>query len=352
VSAVFFLVFASAAAENPKVRVSVKRANIRLRPTLQSQVIGTALEGQVIEVLKTAGDWYHVSLPPDSSGITIHGYIHKSVVRGVEEEASMEAPAREVIPAPKPPAAEPKPVSAVPSGPVPTVGSSDFRPARKKFFIRLSGGYNSFSYPYENNWSFALYHEDGQITEDYKIKSSTFALDAGIGFLFHRNVGIELSFIPASGKSRGAFSASFPHPLYFQTPREQSWENGSLKYSASELNLDLLFTFPLFSRLQLYLTAGGTYFLNVKVETLKLVNWEEIGYPYFEVSVSPEYASYSRNTFGFNGGAGLDYWIARSVGINLHCRYSDGKTKIDVEGNKLEIKTGGLRALAGLKIAF
>ena len=341
-------------AENLKIQVTARRANIRLKPTLQSQVIGTALEGQVLEVLQRTGDWYQIRLGPDSNGVTVLGYIHKSVVELVEEEeqALEETRAKPVIPEPKPPAEAPKRVSTAPDHRPATAGSAAFRPARKNFYVRLSGGYNSFSCPYENSRSFSLYYEDGLVAEDYKIKASSFALDAGIGFLFHKNIGVELSFIPASGKSQGTFSASFPHPLYFENPREANWEKGGLKYAASELNLNLILTFPLLSRLQLYLTAGGTYFLNVKLESLKAVNWEEAGYPYFEVNVNPQYASYTQNTFGFNGGAGFDYWLTRSAGINVQARYSDGQAKFDIEGNKIEIKTGGLRASAGIKLAF
>lgn len=350
--AFFFACSLPAQAENLKIRISVKRANVRLKPTLQSQVIGTVLEDQVFEALQLTGDWYHISLPPDSSGFAVSGYVHKSVVKEVEEKARARAQDRTAIPAQKPPDPAQKSVSPLPARLPEMDGSSAFRPARKKFFVRLSGGYNSLTYPYKHDWAFSLYHEDGLVTEDYEIKASSATLDAGIGYLFHKNVGVELSFIPISGKSRGTFSASFPHPLYFDSPREKTWENGSLRYSASEINLNLLFTFPLFSRLHAYVTAGGTYFLNVKIESLKVINWEEVGYPYFEVNVSSEYASYSKSVFGFNGGAGLDFWIAQSVGINVHFRYSEGKAKIDVEGNDMEIKTGGLRAMAGIKFLF
>jgi opacity protein-like surface antigen len=351
--AILFLFTCSLAvqAENLKIRVSVKRANVRLKPALQSQVIGTVLEGQVFEALQMTGDWYRISLPPDADGVTVSGYIHKSVVREVKVEGLPKI--REDRPAPerKPATQEIKPVTSPPPQPSPS-GSSTFARTRKKFFIRLSAGYGSLTYPYENKWSFTLYHEDGLVTEDYEIKASSAAFDAGIGFLFHQNVGIELSFIPATGKSRGSFAASFPHPLYFDNPREEAWENSSLKYSASEINLNVLCAFPLFSRFHAYLTAGGTYFLNVKIENLKVINWNEVGYPYFEVNVSPEYAPYSQNAFGYNAGAGVDYFIAQSLALNVLFRYSNGEAKIDVEGRKMAIKTGGLRAMAGIKLVF
>lgn len=168
--------------------------------------------------------------------------------------------------------------------------------------------------------------------------------DARIGFYFLKSLAIEGSFIPASGKTMGTFTASIPHPLYFDSARETTWENGNLKYSASEINFNLLFSRPLSSRLTIYLTAWGTYFSGIKVENLKLVNLNEKGYPYFDVNVAPQYSFYSKDTFGFNASGGVDFFISPTVGLNLNVRYSDGTAEMEVDGNKISIKAGGVRA--------
>ena len=149
--------------------------------------------------------------------------------------------------------------------------------------------------------------------------------------MFTPSLGVELSFTPASGKSGGTFAAAFPHPFYFDLPREKSWTHDGLKYSASELDLDALYAFPLTRRIGLYLCAGGTYFLGVKIESLQSLNWSETSYPYIDLNVIPDYAGYSASTFGFNGGGGLDYRFTEGMAVNLNARYSSASVKIKIE---------------------
>ena len=122
-----------------------------------------------------------------------------------------------------------------------TVAASDV--SRKKFYARLGGGYATKSFSYDNSWSFVMYQESGQASEKYSVKASGVSFDVGLGYMFMPSIGVEVSFVPASGKSDGTFTASFPHPFYFDLPGNKDWTNGSLKYSASELNLDLIYMY-------------------------------------------------------------------------------------------------------------
>lgn len=334
-----------------KIRVTVNTGNVRLKPSLKSMVIGRVNGGQVLEVQKKIENWYFVNLPPDEKGIVISGYIHHSIV---EEISKVAPPQKEKIkPEKKPVISEEKQVA--PLLPLPPPQQKNYqsqKPSKKKFFIRLGGGYASKTYSYANSWSFVLYHENGQVSEDYKINSSRLAFDAGFGFFFFRNVGIEVSFVPASGKTTGNFSATFPHPFYFNLNRESKWEKTDLKYSAPEINLNLILSYSVSPRVNIYLSGGGTYFSEVKIENLKVINWNETEYSYFEISTSPEYASYTQSCYGFNVGGGIDFFLMENFGFNVNIRYAEGEAKIDVEGTELTIKPGGIRATAGMKFAF
>jgi hypothetical protein len=163
---------------------------------------------------------------------------------------------------------------------------------------------------------------------------------------------VEASFIPARGDIAGTFEAGFPHPFYFGQYRIAAWEEQDLRYGANEVNLDVVGRFPISRRLAAYVTAGGTYFLGVKIDTLGQLGYAEVGYPYTEVNVTPQYATYKKSTIGFNGGAGVDFFLTDVFGVNINARYTAGTAKIDVEGATYEVKAGGLRATAGVKVAF
>jgi len=337
-----------------KIKVIVRSANIRLKPSLDSPVIGKGLSGQVFTVIKKIGEWYSINLPPDKEGIVLSGFVHQSVVQEMVEDTGRRAQQTEPKPEPEKKAVIQEKEETY-SPPSLSVGQREdplSRSPRKKFFVRLGGGYASKSYAYGNSWDFSLYHEEGHVTEGYSIDSSGTIFDGGVGFYFFKNLAIEISFVPASGKTKGTFSASFPHPLYFNSAREKTWENAALRYAASEINLNLLLAVPLFSKLDVYFSLGGTYFSGIKIENLKVINWNETGYPYFDLSVSPQYSNYSNDTYGFNAGGGLDFYFTPNLGLNINVRYSDGEAEIEVEGNKFTIKAGGLRATGGIKFTF
>jgi opacity protein-like surface antigen len=323
-------------ASDLKIKVIVDKANVRLKPSLDSIIIGEIKKDDVFEVVKKIEEWYLINLPADEKGFVVSGYVHQSVVEEIREE---------VAPPPaKPPVSPPLP-------PQPRVYKPK-KQVKRNFFIRANFGYGSKSYSYENNWQFTEYRENGSVNEKYDIDASGIIVEGAFGIYIMSNIGLEFSFNPSTGKTKGTFSAKFPHPFYFNQHREKSWEKEDLKYSASELNLNLIFNFPVGEMLNIYFSGGGTYFMNVKAENLKLINWSEIGYPYNDVNMSPDYADYSKSGFGFNAGGGFDFFLMENIALNLNVRYSTGTLKLDVEGTEVELRPGGLRATAGLKFTF
>ena len=63
-----------------KIIVKVNSANVRLKPALDSPVVGKARMGLILDIREKLEDWYLVELPPDGNGTSVRGYIHQSVV--------------------------------------------------------------------------------------------------------------------------------------------------------------------------------------------------------------------------------------------------------------------------------
>lgn len=328
-----------------KIVVKVKSANIRLKPAMDSPVVGNAQMGLIMDVREKFENWYLVELPPVGKGAAVRGYIHKSVVEEFNEQGRGAKTRPMVTPKPSQEVSVLKPAKAGKATAAAGV-------SRKKLYVRLGGGYANKSFSYDNSSSFDMYHESGLASEKYSVKASGAAFDVGLGYMLTPSVGVDVSFIPASGKSNGTFSATFPHPFYFNNPRTEEWTAGGLKYSAFEINLDLVYVFPISSKFGLYAMAGGTYFLGVKIESLKVIDWTETGYPYTDLNITPQYASYKGNAFGFNGGGGLDYRLSDSLAVNVNARFSSGSAKIKVESKEVSVPAGGIRATAGIKVGF
>ncbi|MBM3285103.1 MAG: SH3 domain-containing protein, partial [Candidatus Aminicenantes bacterium] len=84
-----------------KIKVIVRSANIRLKPSLDSPVIGKGLSGQVFTVIKKIGEWYSINLPPDKEGIVLSGFVHQSVVQEMVEDTGRRAQQTEPKPEPE-----------------------------------------------------------------------------------------------------------------------------------------------------------------------------------------------------------------------------------------------------------
>ncbi|MCJ7586719.1 MAG: outer membrane beta-barrel protein [Candidatus Aminicenantes bacterium] len=80
-------------AQELKVRVTARRANVRASTDLKSEVVGQVKKGAVLQIDAKEGDWYLVRLPLKLEGYSLPGYIHKSVVEEVGEGTAGTAPA-------------------------------------------------------------------------------------------------------------------------------------------------------------------------------------------------------------------------------------------------------------------
>lgn len=80
-------------AQELKVRVTARRANVRASADLKSEVVGQVKRGAILQVDAKEGDWYLVRLPLKLEGYSLAGYVHKSVVEEVAEGTGVAATA-------------------------------------------------------------------------------------------------------------------------------------------------------------------------------------------------------------------------------------------------------------------
>ncbi|MBN1273330.1 MAG: SH3 domain-containing protein [Candidatus Aminicenantes bacterium] len=292
-----------------KVRIKVRSANVRLKPSLEAKVIGTAPMGSMLEVLETEGEWYKVNLPPDASGFVVTGYVHSSIVElvageteAVEEttEAQPEVeeaePAREVRPARR---------ATTPPPPPPPPGDSGrqmedpyYEGPRGRggmgFGIKLSGGLNylmggdynkamdGMQYVLENDFDPTL------VTGEYKKFGMGMEFGGEILINFTPNIGIGLGagYISASQETGDIMYDVLPI------------DNYALKLTAIPLKLTLHFGVPMGTAASLDFSLGGAYYLG-SFDFARTFNLILVG---AEIA-----ATGSVNTIGFHGGLGFSF---------------------------------------------
>lgn len=80
VSVMLVVLTSFAGTEKFRIRVSVEKANIRLKPSIDSMIIGQAPLGSTFESDQKIREWFSVTMPPDEDGVVLKGFIHESVV--------------------------------------------------------------------------------------------------------------------------------------------------------------------------------------------------------------------------------------------------------------------------------
>ncbi len=73
-------------AEDIKVRIRIRRANIREKPSLRSDIVAQVRRGKILLVERKEGEWYRVRLPLKLEGYSLPGYVHQSIVDEVGKD--------------------------------------------------------------------------------------------------------------------------------------------------------------------------------------------------------------------------------------------------------------------------
>jgi len=81
-----------------KLKVTAEIANIRVKPSIGSNIVRQFSQGEIIEAVRKEGEWFLVKLEPDETGV-VSGYVHESLVLAIDD---IPAEAGTVKPAVKP----------------------------------------------------------------------------------------------------------------------------------------------------------------------------------------------------------------------------------------------------------
>lgn len=74
--------------ENIKIRVRVRKANVRDKPSMNGEIIAVVTRGRILQVDGKEGKWYYVRLPLQLEGYALPGYIHQSTVEVLGDKPS------------------------------------------------------------------------------------------------------------------------------------------------------------------------------------------------------------------------------------------------------------------------
>jgi outer membrane protein with beta-barrel domain len=266
--------------------------------------------------------------------------------------ASASAQAKPTQPTPAKPT---QPTPAKPTQPTPArPGQAKPTPPQPidRIYVSVNGAFQTGGDNFGETVTFRENAEDGRFTTDYEVKSGP-ALNVSVGVGLWRNIGVGVGVTRYSKNTPTAFSASVPHPFFFNRPRDVEGEVGGTKREELAVHVQARATFVPNRRIQA-VVFGGPSFFTVKQD---IVNDFEITetYPYDTATFSRGITmKVDESKIGFNVGADVGYFFTRQVGVGGSVQWA--AATIDAPASSgtgsFDIKAGGLQVGAGLRLRF
>ena len=197
----------------------------------------------------------------------------------------------------------------------------------------------------------ALYAEDHRTYDLASQTGKSSNIDLGLGYILNQSMGVGLGAIILSNDLDAGLDAGVPHPYVFNSPRSG---HGFLRLDLKATILYLNFIYRVsVSKFTVDLFAGPAYF-NSSADIINTVAIQDV-FPNTSVTMTLATENVKKSSFGFNAGAGLNYFFAKSLGVFVEARYLSGNAAFASSSGtvpEITLPVGGLSVGAGLIFRF
>lgn len=249
-----------------------------------------------------------------------------------------------------------QPTPVKPAQPTPARPGQTATPARPapidRIYISVNGAFQTGGDDFGETVTFRENVEDGRFTTDYDVKSGP-ALNISVGARLWRNIGIGVGVTRYSKNTPTTFSASVPHPFFFNRARAVDGEVPGIEREELAVHVQARATFVPTRRIHTVVFAGPSFF-SVKQDVVSDFEITEM-YPYDTATFSRGIATrVDESKIGFNAGADVGYFFTRQVGVGGSVQWAGTTIDAPASGGSgtFEIKAGGFQAGGGLRLRF
>ncbi len=187
-------------------------------------------------------------------------------------------------------------------------------------YINVDVGAQVKSQTFSTTGDFPIYDETATFTSQVKTKSGVLMnIEGGMRVWHNLFVGVAYS-QRFKTTHDSAVTASVPHPLFYDSPREAASTVPGLQNTEADFHISLSWRVAVADHLDVRL-FGGPSFFNVKQDFVTAVAIQEDGAPYSTVSITGGTTTRASKTApGFNLGLDATYMFSRRVGAGILVR--------------------------------
>ena len=222
----------------------------------------------------------------------------------------------------------------------------------ERIFVSVNGTYQLAGDDFGEDVTFTEYAETGRFSTDYDVKSGP-AFNISAGVTVWRNVAIGVGVSRYSKDTPVEFTASVPHPFFFNRAREVTAAVDGFEREELAVHVQARVMFQPSPKIQGMVFGGPSFF---KVKQGIVTDFEIVEtYPYDTAAFSRAMSTtVDESKVGFNVGADVGYFFTRKVGVGGLVQWS--AATIDAPASSgtgtVEIKAGGFQVGGGLRLRF
>ena len=221
----------------------------------------------------------------------------------------------------------------------------------ERLFVSVNGAFQTATNDFTDRVEFESNLETGFTETDYRVQSG-FLFDAGAGYRLWKNLGVGVAVSVFNRKDSAPTTSSFPHPFFFEQPREVTGEATGVTRREIATHVQAMYLWTISDAVRLVLSAGPS-FMNVEQDLVTEVTITD-AFPFDTAtfaSARKERRSGSAPTF--NVGADVMWMFKPRFGVGGIVRFSPATIDLDAPGGRtISVDAGGAYAGGGVRFLF
>jgi hypothetical protein len=221
----------------------------------------------------------------------------------------------------------------------------------ERVHISVNGAFQTTTNDFSDRFEFERDVETGSTEVDYPVQGR-FIFDAGAGYRFWKNLAAGGAVSHFTRNDVASTTSSFPHPFFFNQPREVTGDATGVKRSETAVHIQAMYLVNPGGRLRLVL-SGGPSFFTVEQDLVTEVTITET-FPFDTATFASAQKSRKKGSAAaFNVGADVMWMLNRTFGVGGLVRFSRASVDLDAPANRtISVDAGGVYAGGGVRILF
>jgi hypothetical protein len=228
--------------------------------------------------------------------------------------------------------------------------SQGMMPFDGNVFVTINGLYQPGEETIEQSATFNVYDETATSSASQNVKNGGGMFDIGGGYRTNR-YGIGLAYTRFKSTNSASISASIPHPIFFDRPRNATATLDGLEHREQVVHIQAYYFVPVAEKMDVGVFIGPSFF-SVRQDYVTGLNAFSESSNFETVTIPAGRGTAKDSPIGFNIGGELTYTITPNIAGAFLLRFSRANADLDFDGATHSMKAGNVQVGGGVRLRF